>query len=287
MTQPNLAKGIVLFLFSYFLLAVIGALVKSLSATVSTEVISFWQFLILWLGTLPMAWKAGGFKILESRHPDLIAVRVISGILAYFFFYHAVKQIPLIDSTLLLNAAPLYLPLIAYLWGHEHIDPKLWIGIIIGFVGIFVILRPTSGIFQVTALLGMLSGLLSGICMIAIRRFVQFDPPATLLFYYGLVGTLIFLPAAITDSGSHSDLIWIQLLLVGVCMLLMQYLLSLAFEYASAIVLGPLSYISVIFSGVFAWIFWGNTPDIWTLLGTFLVVFGAITTIWLSQRKSA
>lgn len=285
MPVPNLTKAVALTLPAYLLMAIIGVLVKNISGVVSTEVITFWQFFILWLGTLPMTWKVGGVKSLRSQHPVLITVRVVTGVVAYFCFYYAVQHIPLIDAVLLLNSSPLYLPIIAYFWGNKHVDPKLWIGILIGFAGVVVILRPGTGIFQVGAILGVLSGILSGVVVMAVRRAVQFDSPRILLFYYGLGGSIVFLPWAIIDPSSHSALVWIQLLGIGMMMLLMQYLITLAFQYASAVVLGPLSYTSIIFSGLLAWALWGHVPDVWTISGTVLVVMGAVGTILISQMK--
>src|SRR5689334_23379174 len=133
MPMPNLTKAVALTLPAYFFMAVIGVLVKNVSADVGTEVITFWQFFILWLGTLPMIWRAGGIKSLRSQRPTLITIRAVTGVVAYFCFYYAVQHIPLIDAVLLLNSNPLFLPIIAYFWGNKHIDPKLWVGILIGF----------------------------------------------------------------------------------------------------------------------------------------------------------
>ncbi len=285
MQTPNLSKAITLNVLAYFFMALIGVLVKNIDKSVPTEVITFWQFLVFWIGTFPIVKKAGGLKTLRSQHHNLIAIRSISGVIAYFCFYYAVSHIPLIDAVLLLNTSPLYLPIISYLWGNKQVDPKLWFGILIGFAGVIIILRPGSGIFQIASILGALSGILSGVSSIAIRRALQFDPPSTLVFYYGLVGSVVFLPWAITDPSSHSLIDWAQLLSVGLLMLLMQYLITLSFEYASAVVLGPLSYISIVFSGLLAWAIWGHVPDIWTISGTILVATGAIATILISQRK--
>ncbi len=286
MPHPDLKKGLTLFLIACFLLAVLGILVKNLSNSVPTELITFWQFFILWLGTLPILLKAGLKKNLRSYHPNLIAIRALSGVAAYFFFFHALSHIPLIDAVLLMNSAPLYLPIIAYFWGRKRFPAAVWIGILIGFAGVVVILRPGQNIFQASALVGVMSGIFSGIAMIAIRRSEKFDHPTTLLFYYGLLGTVVFSPWVLTAAPNYSEIIWLQLIAVGLVMLAMQYLVALSFEYASAVVLGPISYTSIIFSGLLAWAIWGRVPDLWTVWGTVLVVAGAITTIRMSRSKT-
>jgi drug/metabolite transporter (DMT)-like permease len=72
---------------------------------------------------------------------------------------------------------------------------------------------------------------------------------------------------------------WLLLLGVGVFYALTQYLIILAYRYASAAELSPFNYTVVIFSGLLGWLFFGNVPDAGAVIGTVLICAGGILSI--------
>lgn len=48
----------------------------------------------------------------------------------------------------------------------------------------------------------------------------------------------------------------------------------------------PFTYASIIFAALLSWIFWQDIPDIWTVVGTILVVCGAIATIMMQKSEA-
>ena len=65
----------------------------------------------------------------------------------------------------------------------------------------------------------------------------------------------------------------------GVSYALTQYLIILAYRYATATELSPFNYSVVVFSGILGWWLFGNVPNAFALIGTVLICMGGILSI--------
>jgi len=72
--------------------------------------------------------------------------------------------------TLLNNTTPLFIPVITLLWLKIKIDEKIWWGILVGFVGIILILRPSAvGLIKEGDLYGLAAGIFLAIAYVALK----------------------------------------------------------------------------------------------------------------------
>ena len=58
----------------------------------------------------------------------------------------AILKMPLMNTVLLSNSAPLFIPLIAWLWLREKISASTAISLVVGFVGVLLILKPGASL---------------------------------------------------------------------------------------------------------------------------------------------
>ena len=63
-----------------------------------------------------------------------------------------------------------------------------------------------------------------------------------------------------------------------------QMFLTYAFTHHRAARVAPFTYVTVAFGGVMGWIYWGELPDIFSVLGAALVVIGCITMMSQPQQ---
>jgi drug/metabolite transporter (DMT)-like permease len=54
----------------------------------------------------------------------------------------AVKKMPLVNAVLLSNSAPLFIPLVTWVWLKERIGGMVWMSLSVGFAGVILILKP-------------------------------------------------------------------------------------------------------------------------------------------------
>jgi drug/metabolite transporter (DMT)-like permease len=128
----------------------------------------------------------------------------------------------------------------------------------------------------------LLSGVATAIALIAIRILGKTETIDRVLFYYFLVGTLLTAGVlCITQRWilPREPELWLELILIALLMLMSQYLISKAYSYASAVRLSPFNYSTLVFAGIIAWIFWGEIPGWYTIVGTILIVAGVILSL--------
>jgi drug/metabolite transporter (DMT)-like permease len=192
----------------------------------------------------------------------------------------AVRSTPLLDAVLLSNAAPLFIPLVVYVWFGKTVRPLVWLSLLIGLVGIVLIIKPGPQMFQNPAsLLALAAGIFSALALVATNKLTETEPPTRILVYNFGLSTLLLIPFFIWAWKPLTAKQWLLLLGVGVSYALTQYLIILAYRFASAAELSPFNYSVVIFSGLLGWYFFGNVPDTVAILGTLLICAGGILSI--------
>ncbi len=274
-------------LIGSFFLALNGTFAKISTEQLSAPVTAFYQFVLGTLFISPFVFRKG-LSLLKTNHPYLHLTRDISGLFAFYFLYLSLKTIPLIDAIVLNNTTPLFVPLVIWVWFKKHLHWTLWIALFIGFVGIFLILRPEeAGFVKPGALLALLSGVGGAITLVTMRRMIVSDKAETITFYYFVFcifgfALIISLFYAWAWPLKHQ---WWPIVGMAISLPLMQYFIALSTHYASAPRVVPFLYVSIVFSGLFGWWLWKETPSWFSLLGTLLVIGGAILSLFVGRPK--
>lgn len=271
----NLPKGILLITAAFFCAAVMSTLSKAASG-VPSLLILFLQYGISFLVFVPSAIKVGP-GILKTGHFWLHTLRSVAGSGCQLLFFISVKSLALMDSVLLSNAAPLFIPLVIYVWFRKSVRPLVWLSLFIGLLGIVLIIKPGPQMLQNPAsLMALLGGFLSALALVSTNRLAETEPPTRILIYNFGISTLLLVPLFFWVWKPLNGKDWLLLLGVGGFYALTQYLIILAYRYASAAELSPFNYTVVIFSGLLGWRFLGNVPDRTALIGTLLICVGGI-----------
>lgn len=241
--------------------------------------ILFLQYAISFLVFVPSAARLGR-KHLKTEHLYLHLFRSLAGCVCQLLFFLAVKSIPLLDSVLLSNSAPLFIPIVIYVWFRKTVQPLVWISLLIGLAGIVMIIKPGPQMFQNPAsLIALISGICSALALVATNKLTETEPPVRILFYNFGIATLLLIPFAIWSWKPLSLRQWLLLLGVGVFYAATQYFIILAYRYANAAQLSPFNYTVVIFSGILGWLMFGSVPDALAVFGTILICAGGILSI--------
>jgi drug/metabolite transporter (DMT)-like permease len=66
----------------------------------------------------------------------------MAGLGGMYCFFYVIAHLRLSESFLLMATAPLFIPIIAYVWLREPVVQKVRGAIVIGFIGIILILKP-------------------------------------------------------------------------------------------------------------------------------------------------
>ena len=274
----KLSLGILLITLAFFCSAVMSTFSKFASG-IPPLMILFLQYAISFLIFVPSAAKIGVAN-LKTQHFWLQAFRSLAGSVCQLLFFISVRSLPLLDSVLLSNAAPLFIPLVVFVWFRKTVQPLVWLSLLIGLVGIVLIIKPGPQMFRNPAsLIALVAGLFSALALVATNKLAESEPPARILVYNFGLSSVLLIPTAIGAWKPITAKQALLLLGVGAFYALTQYLIILAYRYASATELSPFNYTVVIFSGLLGWWFFGNIPDKIAVLGTILICAGGILSI--------
>jgi drug/metabolite transporter (DMT)-like permease len=268
--------GAALIVAAFLLVAIMSALGKS--ASVSTSAIVFFQNFISLLLFLPWVLHHGVTE-LKTKHLLLHGVRGLGGVLSQALMFIAILKMPLMNTVLLSNSAPLFIPLIAWIWLREKVTISTAISVAIGFIGVLLILKPGPDLLRnPAALVATAAALCSAIALVTVNRLSTTEPTDRILFYYFVTASLLTAP--FLPFGWHSPTGWQWLVLIGIgmCQAASQLLIILAYRYAKPGRIAPFNYSVVVFSGLIGWIVWHDHPDALALVGVLLVSGGGIFT---------
>jgi len=264
------------------LIALVGALVKSVSTSLNNEMVVFLRNLFVMICVLPWIRPIRPRSNIRTTCFRLHLLRSLAGLFAMYCFFYAVSRIPLSAAFLLLSSSPLFIPIIAWIWLREPVAAPVRVAILTGFLGVLFILKPGFGIFQPAALVGLGAGILSAMAMVTIRRMSPTEPAIRILFYFTLVSTLVSaIPLTWAWQTPDSSAL-LSMALLGTLATAGQYLLTRGYSFAPAAQVGPFTYTNVVFATLIGWMYWAETLDALAWIGAALICIAGI----IASRRS-
>jgi drug/metabolite transporter (DMT)-like permease len=192
----------------------------------------------------------------------------------------------MMDAMMLRQSAPLTVPLVVWLWGRETIPRSAWLPLLVGFVGIAIILRPSPAGLSWWHAGGFLSALGLAISMVATRKLATTEPTVRILFYYCVLSLACVLPFTVGDFSGLAVLDWLAMIYIGAAIYWVLELYTRAYGMAPTAAIAPINYFAVVLAGFWGWLFWDQVPDHWSVLGSVLVITGGLLTLYLARGNS-
>lgn len=270
-------KAIISALLASLMFASMGAAVRYSSGSLGHEMTVFLRngFGLFFL--TPLLFRFG-IKNLATRRLGAHVIRSISGLTAMYCFFYAIANLHLAEAVLLNYSAPIFIAIIALLWLGERPTVKLVFAIFIGFIGLCFILKPGMDIFQGAAWIGLLSAVFAALAMVTIRNLSSTEPTIRIVFYFSITSTVISAVPLYWNWQLPDFSVLFAMSFAGFAATLGQLLLTHAYSLAPAAQIGPYTYSTVLFAAVYGWLFWLESPDVYTLAGAILVIIaGTIT----------
>jgi drug/metabolite transporter (DMT)-like permease len=261
-----------------FVFAILGALIKVVSSSLNNEMVVFFRnicaliFILPWIG---YSRPPGGIR---TDCFQIHLLRSITGLGAMYCFFYTIAHLRLSEAFLLVSTAPLFIPVIAYVWIREPVANHVRGAILIGFFGIVLILKPGFGIFRPLAFIGLGAGLFAALAMVSLRRMSASEPVLRIVFYFAVLSSVMSAVPLAWSWQSPRPGIWGLLVLIGLLATTGQFLLTKGYAFAPAAQVGPFVYANIVFATFIGWIFWGETLDLMTWFGALLICIAGILT---------
>jgi drug/metabolite transporter (DMT)-like permease len=228
-----------------------------------------------------------GRALWQVRHPWLQLVRGLLLVGTTLLALLALRFMPVGEFTAIVMLTPLAVTVLAVFVFRERVAPLQWVFVIGGFAGAMAIIRPGSGQFGWAALLalGGMAGATAFQLLTSHMARLQENPAAThcLSGWVGAVVLTLALP--LTWSPVASMQLWLLMGLMGILAAAGHFLLTMAYQYASAVTLVPYLYCQVGFAVLAGMVFFSHAPDAMSLAGMGLISCCGAASAWLTARR--
>lgn len=284
LTQMRL--GSLWMLVAALFFSIMGVLVKiGAQSFTSAELVFYRSFFGLLFIAIVTTMRG---RSLATQYIDKHMSRAVLGFISLLMFFYAISALPLATATTLNYTSPLFMAMFTPILLHERPKKTLVIAIILGFIGVTLLLKPSLHMDELLAgTIGLLSGLLAGIVYIHVTQLGRAgEPDWRTVFYFTLVSTI---GAGLWMLGNHfRSLQWSDLPLlfgIGVSATVAQLAMTRAYRTGNPLVVGSLAYTTVILASIWGILLWGEilSSDRWLAIG--LIVISGIISVSASPRK--
>ncbi len=236
--------------------------------------ISIWLFIIM--QKLPLATPYIG------KHMS----RSLVGFASLVLFFYAIAHLPLATAITLNYTSPLFLAVFMPLMLHEKPRKILLLALVIGFIGVSLLLKPTiSQDSWFAGLLGLFSGIGAALAYVHVKQLGQLNEPDwRTVFYFTLVSTAGAGLWMLFDT--FQSLAWQDLLILsglGLSATIAQLALTRAYRTGNTLVVASLAYVTVLLASLFGIVWWNEhlSFDAWLAIG--LIIVSGMISIRSSQ----
>ncbi|WP_366141370.1 DMT family transporter [uncultured Shimia sp.] len=204
------------------------------------------------------------------------------------FFALALAFTPLSSTSAILQSAPLVVTLGAVIFLGARVGPRRWLAMLVGFLGVLLILRPTPESFEATSIFALLATL-----GFAGRDLATSISPRTMSGrQLGNLGFMVLVVAGVVlipfyGLPDHMPG-WKPLAAVVIAALVgvVAYnALTVAMRTGDIAVVTPFRYSRLLFALGFAVVWFHERPDMLTLAGAVLIVGSGLFTLMRSGGK--
>lgn len=270
MYPQSLLRGAAYIVGAALFFSCVGGMVKTLTGELPVAMVVFFRSFMGLLVLTPWLLRQPGFTFRTARLRGH-ALRALAGVCAMYLFFFALSRLPLAVAIMLNFTAPLFIPVVAAVWLREPVPGRTILCLLAGFAGVAIILRPGTGHLEPAAIAGIVSALFASVALVGVRNLSSTEPAARTVFYFGLVASLVTLPAAIAVWVAPTPRQWLLAFLVGTLATGGQWLITRGYASAPAAQVGYFQYTSVIFATGIGWAVWGEVPGIGAWAGCGLI----------------
>ncbi|MEA5162607.1 DMT family transporter [Cereibacter johrii] len=268
------------------------ALVKMTSGSFVIWQIFVLRSLILLPILMGVALSLGCLRVPQAGR--WIAARSLMLIAMWICYYLALPNLSLSAAAAAYYTLPIFITLFSAVFVGDSITVKGWAAVVLGFVGVLFILRPSAGDFNLYALLPLLAAMLYAGAMILTRTRCQSEHPIILslalnvgfIIAGGIAACLIWLlPSDMRQGFLLSEWTamgwgeWVSMGLLAASILIGSIGAAIAYQNGPPAMIGAFDFAYVGFAVLWGIVFFNETPDLIASIGMVMIVGGGILSL--------
>ena len=284
--NSNILKGIFCIITAGFGFALMSLFVKLSGDLPSMQKGFFRNIIAVFISSIPLLkhWKV--INTPKDKTGWLVLIlRSVFGTIGLVLNFYAISHISLADSSIIQKLSPFIIIILSYIFFKEEMTRFQVFSIIIAFIGITLIIKPSgNNIISMGALAALLGALCAGIAYTCVRYLGTHNISGEfIIFFFSSLSSLMLLPYLIFDYRTMTFYQLSMLLLAGISATIGQYGVTFAYKFAAAKNISVFDYSQVLFSGIFGYMFFGEFPDFQSLIGYIIVISVGIVLVLRSK----
>ena len=244
----------------------------------SAVFLSWSRFVVGAVLLIPVAWYCGMLTGLSKRFYLQQAVRGAMLAAAISLIIKGVQNAPLADSYGAYFVGPTLATLMAAWLLKERVTAIEWCAVILGFVGVLLVVKPT-GTIHVGIFWALVAGGFYGAFLVATRWSSGNGSALAQLCGQLFFGLLFLAPFAVGDLFEHGVQQTGLLITKGIISAAANLFAIMALARAGAVCLAPVVYLQIISAAVLSAGWFGDSLDFMAALGLGIIVLAGLTRI--------
>lgn len=286
MNNNNILKGIFCIIIAGFGFALMSLFVKLSGDIPSMQKGFFRNIIAVFISSIPLIKHWRVINIPRNNTGWLVLIsRSVFGTIGLVLNFYAISHISLADSSIIQKLSPFIIIILSYIFFKEEMTRFQVFAIIIAFIGITLIIKPSgNNIISMGALAALLGALCAGIAYTCVRYLGTHNISGEfIIFFFSSLSSLMLLPYLILDYRTMTYYQLSMLILAGISATIGQYGVTFAYKFAAAKNISVFDYSQVLFSGIFGYMFFGEFPDFQSLIGYIIVISVGIVLVLRSK----
>lgn len=249
---------------------------KMMTTQMEPVMIAWLRFMGYFILLLPLAMWRSGLQALTPPRPVIQVIRGVLLAIGNVSFIIGVQYVDFADAIAILYVYPFLMILFAPLVLGEKVASSAWFGVIGGFTGVVLVMRPDLFDLDIHALLIVMTGLMVSFQMLINRKLGVLADPIVISMWGGLTATLALTPFLYNIWIPIAE--WPYMMLIGLAIIsaLAQVFMVMGFARGEAGLLAPFTYSEIVSAVVIGLAFFGTWPDMLALTGIILIIISGI-----------
>ncbi len=230
---------------------------------------------------IPVILRVGLHEVLSARIRLHASRGLVHGIGVMLWFY-AMTRLPIAEVTALGFTTPIFTAAGAMLILGERVKNYRVAGILLGFVGTLIVLRPGLRIIDFGAVAMLIAAPLFACSLLMAKVATKTESSTVIVALLSVFCTLTLLPLALVYWRTPTMEEWVLLFLTAVFATSGHYFLTLAFQSAELTALQPFSFLQLVWATLLGLVVFSEQPDLWLWLGAGVIVLSAT---WIGRQE--
>jgi len=281
-------RGITFKILSVCVFVAMSAIIKATSDTIPPGQAVFFRSLF----AIPVigVWLAMRGELhtgLRTANPMGHVWRGLVGTTSMGLGFAGLGLLPLPEVTAIGYAAPILVVIFAAMFLGEEVRLFRLSMVVLGLVGVLVVLSPRLQVDPATvgtretlgAIIVLLSAVFAALAQVFVRKLVQTETTAAIVFYFSVTATLLGLMTLPWGWAMPTPGVLALLICAGLLGGVGQILLTTSYRHADASLIAPFEYTSMLLSIAVGYTVFGEVPGAAMLAGGAMIVIAGILII--------